>query len=741
MADPTPATLTPLPGPPHDAPRLPTEPCCACGRELEPLRAGGVLAFDDGLRFLCDEECVTAYRGGKRHKRRPTPPSHQDPMLSPEALADARGQLQGASPPADSDAATPPYFGAGLVVLGAVLSPFATTPSAAIVSAIASSAAAAIALWAARTTARDIGWLGSALGPAGVVGAAVAAHGGAASSGGGWGLFGAALAAGAVTLRAYFDAQARLPLKRAVEALSRQLPTHVRAPVEADEDPSNMSMHRVAAARIHTGEEVVALEGEVMAVDGVVQAGDATVLPYPGAEATVKRQVGDPVLAGARVLKGALRVLATRVGEHRALVRIAHFADARPDEASPNVRIGDLVMRWGGVGTLALAAGAVAVAETGGLSAPLSAVSAVLLAAPLLALRRASQSPLLAGAAHAGARGIVYQSAAALDRAGRVSVVAMAPHRTLTEGKPEVVEVHMIGGGDADQLMGIVAAAQRVAGQRPIPLAIAQFARDRRIPRVEVRRATHVSGRGITGVTEQGEPLLVGNRRFLLDEGTSVAVADAEAARAEAAGRTPIFVSIGGRIRAVITLQDHLRNGARAAVQRLFDMNLEVVLLTGDQRGPVERLASSLDVAHVKAELLPEERGMEVRRLRDAGGKVATIGYPDDDDAVLAEADVAVVLGAAGGSAGERAVALVTEDVRDAAAALWIAQAARDGSLRATRLAATAFALIVAGAAAGLVVPGIAAVIAVGVDWYGVRAGARLLRRFALRLPAHSVGT
>lgn len=735
MADTPPTSLTPLPGPPHDGPRLPTEPCGACGRDLEPLRAGGVLAFEDGLRFLCDETCVTDYRGGKRHKRRPTPPSSQDPLLPPDALANARAQLQRGSSPPSGPGAPPPFVGGGMVLLAAVLAPFAATPAAAILSAMASCVAAGIALWAGRPTARDIGWLSWALGPAGVVLAAVAAHGG-----GGWGLFGAALAAGAVTLRAFFDAEARIPVKRAVDALSLQLPTHVRAPVAADEDPFSMSMRRVAAERIHTGEEVVALEGEVMSVDGVVQAGEATVLPYPGAETTVKRQLGDPVLAGATVLKGALRVLATRVGEHRALVRIAHFAEARPDEASPNVRIGDLVRRWGGGATIALAGAVIAVAETGGLSTPLSAAAVVLLSSPLLALRRASQSPLLAAAAHAGARGIVYQSAAALDRAGRVSVVAMAPHRTLTEGKPEVVEVHMIGDGDADELMAVVAAAQRVAGQRPIPMAIAQFARDRRIPRTEVRRATHVSGRGIAGVTQQGEPLVIGNRRFLLDEGTSVAVADAEAARAEAAGRTPIFVSIGGRIRAVITLQDHLRNGARAAVQRLFDMNLEVVLLTGDQRGPVEQLAGSLDVAHVKAELLPEERGMEVRRLRDAGGKVATIGYPDDDDAVLAEADVAVVLGAAGGSAGERAVALVTEDVRDAAAALWIAQAARDGSLRATRLAATAFAVIAAGAAAGLVVPGIAAVLAAAVDAYGVRAGARLLRRFALRLPAPSVG-
>ncbi|MDD9933227.1 MAG: hypothetical protein OXT09_06475, partial [Myxococcales bacterium] len=107
------------------------------------------------------------------------------------------------------------------------------------------------------------------------------------------------------------------------------------------------------------------------------------------------------------------------------------------------------------------------------------------------------------------------------------------------------------------------------------------------------------------------------------------------------------------------------------------------------------------------------------------------------DDA-LSAADAAIVLRAAGGTAGERAGALVSDDVRDAAAALFIARAARDGSLRAVALASIAFATIVAAAAAGLIVPGIAALLAVGVDAYCLRAGARLLRRIALRLPART---
>jgi Cu+-exporting ATPase len=191
-------------------------------------------------------------------------------------------------------------------------------------------------------------------------------------------------------------------------------------------------------------------------------------------------------------------------------------------------------------------------------------------------------------------------------------------------------------------------------------------------------------------------------------------------------------------VRAVLSLQYELRLGARAAIQRMFDSGLEVVLLTGDQLGSVGNLASGLDIHHIKAELSPDERGQQVERLRDAGGVVAALGFPTEDDAVLAAADAGILLANAGGAATERAVALVTDDVRDAAAALWIARIAREAAWRAIVVAGVAFAVVVAAAATGLIVPGVAALLTAGVDAYCLPTGARLLHRIALRLPTRS---
>lgn len=734
--------LVPLRSPPADRPLAPPASCAACGADVDPLRAAHVLSFEDGLRFLCGERCLSDFRRGVRSRRKPVTPAsgtprHHTPLSS-------RPPPPGASPatgiplPTELPTSFRQWLGAGFAAaaIALVLGLF-SEPGAALASAASTSLAALIALRLGAPAIRDVGLLAWALGPIGALGAAYAAYGAAASGNGGrFGLCGAAIASAALLVRASFDSQTRAPIERAVTDLLARWPQRVYVPVKQASDPLAVATARVEANRVRTGEEIVAMKGHVLAVDGVVQAGGASVLPYPGATTTVRRAIGDGVLAGATVIDGALRVLATRVGEDRALSRIVRFGRANERDAAPLLRLAADVVRYGSPAVVLLALAAVALAGSRGLTSPLSAASAVLIAAPLLALRRGTEWAFIGGAASAGARGIVFQHGSALEHAGHVNMVAMAPHRTLTEGKPEVVEVHFLGSGDNTELLALVAAAEHAVGEHPIARAIAEFASSQGLPQLDVRRAVSVAGRGVTAIAPNGEEIVIGSRRLLLDHSVSVATADADAARAEAAGRTAIFVAVAGRVRAVITLQDHLRVGARAAIQRMFDMDLEVVLLTGAQRRPIEELAAGLDIAHVKAELLPEERGHEVRSLREAGARVAVIGYPVEDDAALSTADVGIVLGAAGSPAGEKAVALVGEDVRDAASALWIARATRDAALSSTVLALIGFAAIVGAAAAGLLEPFVAALFSLCIDAYALRAGARLLRRIALRLPA-----
>jgi Cu+-exporting ATPase len=163
----------------------------------------------------------------------------------------------------------------------------------------------------------------------------------------------------------------------------------------------------------------------------------------------------------------------------------------------------------------------------------------------------------------------------------------------------------------------------------------------------------------------------------MLRERISVAAAEQKVTDLEAMGGTVMLVALGGRLIGVVGLQDGLRPGARAAVQHLLDVGVEPVLLSGDSRETCEALGRALDIEHVRPELLPTERGDEVRRLADGGAVVAVIGRSPNDDLALSAADVAVALDAAGSSSAEWSIQLASDDVRDAAYAIFLAHRCR----------------------------------------------------------------
>lgn len=157
-----------------------------------------------------------------------------------------------------------------------------------------------------------------------------------------------------------------------------------------------------------------------------------------------------------------------------------------------------------------------------------------------------------------------------------------------------------------------------------------------------------------------------------------MAVADARVTELEAQGRSVLLVAVGDRLVGLIALQDGLRPGARASVQRLLDAGVEPVLVSGEARDTCETIGRALDIEHVRPGVLPADRGAEVRALTEGGNVVAVVGHPAGDDGALGAADVAVAMGAAGSTPGEWAVALASDDIRDAAAAITIPHATRD---------------------------------------------------------------
>jgi cation transport ATPase len=684
---------------------------------VEPLRAPAVLLYEDGPRYLCSAACREDYRDGARQT---PPPAEAKTAAPPRRPAPARPVI---APVPLPEPLTPPVPVPGLAAsvfaaFFALLTPFSGIFV--LLALVAVGTAAALAGLRYRALHDRLGvWL------AGPVGAALAALSALFVDEPRGLLLGAAVAAAAVVGRAWLAERAHAPVRAATWRLRTFLPGRAYLVGEAGPVP-------VAADEVRAGQDVTVDEGERAPVDGVVRSGEAQVLLHPGSHAPSRRGPGDPVLAGARVLEGSLRVLPTQVGPHRALLRPPSFADP-PITAPPLLRLPAQTLRIGVLGGLAFVLGALL--WHGDLASQLGAVAALLLAAPLTAVRGAVGPPMVAASAAALERGIHFDGPEVLERAGRTQQAALCSHGTVTEGQPEVIEVRSLDESNTDALLAAVAGAELSAEGHPIARALVAHVRDRGLAPDSVRRAVHLPGRGVTAVAPNGEELVFGNRQLLLQEGVSVAVADEAAAEGEARGDTVLLAALDGRVRAVLRLRDEERVGARAAIQRLIDLSIEVLLLSGDHRATVEAMAATLDVGHVKAELLPEERAQEVRRLREAGGVVAVIGRRRRDEPALEAADVAVILGAAGAAEARGAIALTGEDVRDATTALWLARATRREATRSLAIVGLAGAGALVLSLVGVVPAWLAALLGLLFDGVALPSAERLLQRIELRMP------
>jgi len=489
-------------------------------------------------------------------------------------------------------------------------------------------------------------------------------------------------------------ARARVHVEAARERIACSLDVPVRV-IQGDDTVS------LPAFEVRPGEQVVALSGETVGVDAHVVAGEARVWPWPDARADVVKREGDPVVAGARVITSRLRMTTTSSGRERAWAKLL-APSSRLDVAAPTPR----ALRHGverGVPAAAALGGLAAFVASAGPSEVLATMAAAATVIGSKAL--ASFVGLHFARAHleALANGIAFKDARAFERAGGTDIAVLCARGTVLLGEPEIVAVEPIGGAarppesgtrapaldaEAARVLALAAGAE-TASSHPFAGAILRAARMHGVKADPVRNATAHAGLGVTALASTGERLVVGGRAIMLEEKIGVARADARIAELEAQGRSVLLVAVGDRVVGLIALQDGLRAGARGAIQRLLDARIEPVLLSGEARETCETIGRALDVDHLRPEVLPGDRGAEVRALAEGGSVVAVIGHPATDDGALGAADVAVAMGAAGSTPGEWAVALASDDVRDAAEALALARATRPRVSFTVALAAT----------------------------------------------------
>ncbi len=666
-----------------ERPHVPPRRCPSCGKQVDPLRAPLMLWREDGARYLCGEGCHERFLRGDHHF---------DSTISKSV--DEHSVVRPSVPH---------------LVREATLVREDNGPSL---------GSARAPLWAV-----DASRLVQVTAPVGLTIAAVSTLMTFGERPSTWSIVGLGVTALVVSVRGWVYASIVSSMRKAERALLESLPTKARVPSH-----DRSTYEEVPVERLQQGDLVVVLEGELVPADGTVEGGSGVALRYPKAALSRSYDEGDFLLAGTRVIDGALNVRVRRNDKRRGIVRAVELARRRQQDAGAAFRLHWAIDQWSWA---VLGPIAIALAVWNGLDS----AAALLLGVPLIGMLASLDVPVAAASLAAARRGMFFGSSRALRDAGRVNTTAIVLRGALTAGEPIVQQVQRLGEMELAELLGMAAAAERIVADHPIARAIRHYAAEHGDVALQVRRACLHPGLGVTAVTHEGAPLVVGRRQLLLDEGISVASADADAEHIENEGLTPIFIAVDGRLEALVAILDPTHVEARDAVQRISDLPSEVVILSGDDRKTVERIATHLGAPQVKAPLLPAERVAEVRGLRETGGIVAMVGRGGDDDMLLAAADVPIPLRLVGSALEDRGVAIASHDVRDAAGALWIARAARRTVWRSLGVCGAATLAVVVGAALGWMTPMAAALLGLGTEAWTLRAGSRLLRRVDLRVP------
>ncbi|MBP9654062.1 MAG: copper-translocating P-type ATPase [Rhodocyclaceae bacterium] len=472
-----------------------------------------------------------------------------------------------------------------------------------------------------------------------------------------------------VLLGKLMEARAKAKTSAAIEALIRLQPQTARVVRDGE-------IVEVPVASLNPGDVFVVRPGESVPVDGEVAEGASSVneAMLTGESLPAAKQPGDKVFAATVNGEGLMRCRATGVGSHTLLAGIIRMVEQAQGSKAPVQRLADRISAIfvPVVTAIALAAFAGWWAFTGDFTNALVNAVAVLVIACPCALGLATPTAIMVGTGRGAAAGILVKNAQALELAKNVEVLAVDKTGTLTLGQPAVTDVLPAGGADAAGLLRAAASLEQ-GSTHPLAEAVVARAREEGHALAQPDELRAVAGKGLTA-TLGGEAYALGSPAFLAERG--VAVPQALLVQLAGAGKSVVAVSRGPTFLGLLGIADRLRPTSREAVERLSAQGIEVVMLTGDNRATAAAIAREAGIAHVEAEVLPQDKAAAVARLKAGGKLVGMVGDGINDAPALAAADVSFAIGGGSDVALEAAdVTLMRSDLLSAADAIDLSRA------------------------------------------------------------------
>ncbi len=389
--------------------------------------------------------------------------------------------------------------------------------------------------------------------------------------------------------------------------------------------------------------------GEKVPVDGVVQDGSSSVdqSMVTGESMPVDKSAGSKVIGGTLNRSGALVMRAQKIGSDSMLARIVHMVSDAQRSRAPIQRLADRVAGWFVPAVIAIALVTFAVwaiigPEPRFANGLVAAVAVLIIACPC-ALGLATPMSIMVGVGEGAQAGLLIKNAEALELMEKIDTLVVDKTGTLTEGNPSVTRFVTVEGAVETDVLILAAAVER-ASEHPLAKAIvkAALAQTSSIPAMTDFNSP--AGKGAMG-TVDAKRVMVGSAAFLKENGVDATRLSADAETLRKDGATAIYVAIDGEVAAAIGIADTIKDTTPAALKSLKDDGIRVVMLTGDNRTTAEAIAKKLGITEIEADVLPEQKGAIVQRLKKEGRIVAMAGDGVNDAPALAAADVGIAMG------------------------------------------------------------------------------------------------
>jgi Cu+-exporting ATPase len=457
---------------------------------------------------------------------------------------------------------------------------------------------------------------------------------------------------------------------RASEAVRRLMDMQPKlARVERGEEEVEVPVEQIIV-----GDVFVVRPGERVPVDGTVVEGHSSLdqSMITGESIPVEKSVGNEVIGATINKTGLFKAKATKVGQDTTLSQIVKLVEEAQIGRAPIQKLADRVagyfVPFVAVTALASALSWYFIGNIGLQFSLLAFVSVTVIACPC-ALGIATPAALLVGTSKGAQNGILIKGGDYLEVAHKVTAIVFDKTGTLTVGTPSVTDVVLVGGTDADTVITLAASVEK-GSEHPLAEAIEREASAKHLTTMELSDFEAVLGKGVKATIE-GKRVTLGNRALVAEVSADLAEIEEKTVELEEDGKTVMFLVVDGKLAGIVAAADTVKEHAKEAVEELMRMNIEVIMLTGDNRRTAESIARRLGIARVLADVLPQQKEAVIEKLQSEGKIVAMVRDGINDAPALAKADVGIAIGSGTDVAKETGgIVLVKEDLRDVVTAV-----------------------------------------------------------------------